>query len=92
MAQPAKGVQLAGPFVAGRNGVKYREALDVDTVALEHPAPGIDVECDRRIGSAQIDGCDGEAIRHRGGIAPAIEQTGVKAEADGAARSAQRKT
>ena len=44
MAQPAEAVQLARPVLARRLDVEDREAVDVDAVAGEDEAAGIDVE------------------------------------------------
>ena len=65
-----------------RLDVEDREALDVDAVAGEDEAAGIDVERDGGIGGAQIDRRDQQALGHRPGVAPAIEEARVEAEGE----------
>ena len=92
MAQPAEGMELARPLRVGRFGVEDREAFDVDAVAEEHPAAGVDVEGDGRVGGAQVDGGDEKPLGQGAGVSPAIEDAGMKAVRDRADEGADGKT
>src|SRR5256885_6447678 len=85
MAQPAEGVKLARPGLARRFGVENRKPLDVDAFAAEHPAAVVNVLGHGRVGGAQVNGRDLQALRDAAHVTPAVEHAGVKTIADGAA-------
>src|SRR2546423_15667082 len=91
MPQPGETVQLACPFLARRLGIENAEAVGVNAFAGEDESAGIDVERDGRVGGAQIDRRDQEALGHRAGVPPAIEEARVKAEGQLALQGAEGK-
>ena len=91
MPEPAERMELARPFLVGGDGVENRKSGDIYPVAVEHPAAGVDVEGNGRVGGAEIDRRDQQPFGDRSGVSPAIEDASVQAKCDRASGGAKRK-